>query len=129
MRKGSRNPPGGGIVSVSAPPPPGRASSDELNRAAPSSPHPASSNPSRPAAISPRTGRATALDLQQNEGVEHPEDSEEDRRAIEVALDHRAAPEGAAATADPEGAGEAGVLPRMQEHEEDQDDRDEDLRD
>ena len=47
------------------------------------------------------------LDLQQHQGVDDEEDREEDRRPIQVALDHRAAAEGAAAAADAEGAGEA----------------------
>ena len=57
------------------------------------------------------------------------EDREEDRRAVEVALDHRAAAEGAAAAADPEGAREPGVFPRVQEDEEDQDAGDDHLED
>ena len=41
---------------------------------------------------------------------------------VEVALDHRAAAERAAATADAEGAGEARVFSRVQQDQEDQDD-------
>ncbi len=44
-----------------------------------------------------REGDQLALDLQQQEGVQHEEDREEDRRAIQVALDHRAAADRAAA--------------------------------
>ena len=51
------------------------------------------------------------LDLQQDDRVDDEEDGEEDRRPVEVALDHRAAAEGAAAAADAEGAGEARVFP------------------
>src|SRR5690349_11621524 len=66
-------------------------------------------------------------DLQQDEGVDHEEDREEDRRAVEVALDHRAAAEGAAPAADAEGAGEAGVFARVQQDQEDQHDGDDHL--
>ena len=52
------------------------------------------------------------------------QDREEDRPAVEVALDQRAAHAGAARGADAEGAREPGVLARVQEHQEDQDDRD-----
>ena len=52
-------------------------------------------------------------------------DPEHDRPAVEVALDERAAAEGPSARApDAEGTGESRVLARVQEHEEDQDDRD-----
>ena len=70
-----------------------------------------------------------SADLQQQEGVEDEEDREEDRRAIQVALDHRAAAEGAAAAADAKGAREPRVFARMQEHQEDEDDGDDHLQD
>ena len=63
------------------------------------------------------------LNLQQDDVVEHEEDREEDRGAIEVALDHRAAPEGAAPAADAEGTGEAGIFARVKKDEEDEDAR------
>ena len=64
--------------------------------------------------------RSRLLDLQQYDGVEDEQDREEDRRPVEVALDHRAAAEGAAAAADAEGAGEAGVFAGVQQDQEDQ---------
>lgn len=71
--------------------------------------------------------RGRDLDLQQDDRVEDEDDREEDRPAVQVSLDQRAAPEGASRLADPERAREPRVLPRVQEHKEDQDDRDEDL--
>jgi hypothetical protein len=71
---------------------------------------------------------ATDLEeLQQHEDVDHEEDREEDRPAVQVALDERAAAERAAAAADAEGAGEAGVLARVQQHEQHDDHRQGDL--
>src|SRR4051794_10046218 len=64
----------------------------------------------------------SVLDLQQKEGVEREDDGEEDRRAVQVALDHRAAADRAATAADPEGAGEAGVFARVEQDQEDQHD-------
>jgi very-short-patch-repair endonuclease len=79
-----------------------------------------------PERVAADVGRA--LDLQQQEGVQHEQDAEEDGRAVEVLLDHRAAAKAAAAgTADAEGAGQACVFPRVQEDEEDQDHRDDHL--
>ncbi len=68
-------------------------------------------------------------DLEQDDRVDDEEHGKEDRPAVEVALDERAAAERAAASADPERAREAGVLARVQKHEEDHDDRDQDLND
>ena len=50
-----------------------------------------------------------------------------DGPAVEVALHERPAAERPRARADAEGAGETGVLARMQEHEHDQDDREDHL--
>jgi MFS family permease len=65
------------------------------------------------------------LDLQEDDRVGHEQDPEHDRPAVEVALDERASAEGPRARApDAEGTGEARVLARVQEHQEDQDNRD-----
>ena len=72
---------------------------------------------------------AARLDLQQDEGVDGEEDREEDRRPVEVSLDHRATAEGAAAAADPERSREPGVFARVQQDQEDQDEGDQDLED
>jgi predicted MFS family arabinose efflux permease len=70
------------------------------------------------------------LDLQQDDRVHEQRDAERDRPAVQVALDERAAPERARpGAADAERAREPGVLPRMQQHEEDQDHGDEHLQD
>jgi hypothetical protein len=70
-----------------------------------------------------------ALDLQKHDSVHHEHDREEDRPAIQVALHERAASGSASPPADAERAGHPRVLPRVQQDEEDQDDRDEDLQD
>ena len=62
--------------------------------------------------------------------VHEQRDTEADRPAVQVALDQRAAAERARArAADAERARQAGVLPRVQEHEEDEHDADEYLQD
>jgi len=69
-------------------------------------------------------------DLQQDDRVREQRDAERDRPPVQVALDERAAAEGPGAGAtDAEGAGEAAVLPRVQEHEEHERHGDEDLQD
>src|SRR5919206_120356 len=55
------------------------------------------------------TRRGALLNLQQHDHVRHEQDREEDRPAIEVALDERAAPERAGAGADAEGARQSRV--------------------
>src|SRR5665811_2382381 len=88
----------------------------------PSSTTPPASSPTRTSPCStPNCAErpSRSLKLEQHQGVDGEEDREEDRRAVEVALDHRAAAEGAAPAADAEGAGETGVFARVQEHEED----------
>jgi MFS family permease len=66
--------------------------------------------------------------LQQNDRVHGHQHGEHDGPAIQVPLHQRAAPEGAGAgAADPERAREPRVLARVQQHEEDQDDADQDL--
>ena len=66
------------------------------------------------------------LDLQQDDRVREQRDAERDGPAVQVALDQRAAPERARArAADAERAREPGVLPRVKQHEEDQDHGDE----
>jgi predicted MFS family arabinose efflux permease len=73
---------------------------------------------------------ADGLDLQQDDRVHEQRDAKPDRPPIQVALDERAAPEGTGAgAADAERAREAAVLPRVQQHEEDQRHGDEDLQD
>jgi MFS family permease len=70
-----------------------------------------------------------ALDLQQQNRVDDERDREPDRPAVQVALDEGAAAERAGArTADAERAREPRILARVQQHEEDQDDGDEDLK-
>lgn len=75
-----------------------------------------------------RTIPVVALDLQQRDRVRHEEQREHDGPAVQVAL-HEGAARAAAGGADAEGAGHAGVLPRVQEDQEDQPDGDEDLDD
>jgi MFS family permease len=66
-----------------------------------------------------------ALDLQQDYGVDDQRDAERNGPAVQVALDERAAAEGPRArAADAKSAGEPRILARVQQHEEDQDDRD-----
>ena len=67
-------------------------------------------------------------DLQEEDRV-HPErDGKPDRPAVQVALDERAAPEGArTGAADAERAREPAVLARVQKHQEDEDEADPDL--
>src|SRR4051794_28916766 len=72
--------------------------------------------------------RIGTLDLQQKDGVRHERDGEADGPAVEVALHQRAA-RGAAGRPDAERARHPSVFPRVQQDEEDQDDRDEDLHD
>src|SRR5665811_2555342 len=96
----------------------------------PSSTTPPASSPTRTSPCStPNCAErpSRSLKLEQHQGVDGEEDREEDRRAVEVALDHRAAAEGTAPAADAEGAGEAGVFARVQEDQEDHDDGDQDL--
>jgi predicted MFS family arabinose efflux permease len=70
----------------------------------------------------------SSSDLQQDYRVDDERDRERDGPAVEVPLDERASAEGAGARAtDPERSRESRVLARVQQHEEDQDDRDEDL--
>jgi hypothetical protein len=68
-----------------------------------------------------------ASDLQERDRVGEEEHGEPDRPAVEVALDHRAAPEGPGAAAHAERAREARVLAGVHQHEQDEDHRDEDL--
>ena len=68
------------------------------------------------------------LELQQREGVRDEQDREQDRPAVQVALHQRAAGRPAGG-ADAEGARHPRVLPGVQQYQEDQHDRDEDLHD
>jgi predicted MFS family arabinose efflux permease len=69
-------------------------------------------------------------DLEQHDRVDHERNGEHDRPAVQVALDQRAAAEGTrTGAADAERAREPRVLARVQQHQEDQHDRDEDLQD
>ena len=69
-------------------------------------------------------------DLQEDDRVHEQRDAEADRPPVQVALHERAAAEGpGAGAADAERAGEAAVLPRVQQHEEHERHRDEDLQD
>jgi hypothetical protein len=65
--------------------------------------------------------------LEENDRVHEEQDREEDRPAVEVPLDHRATAEGSGPAAYAEGAGEPGILPRVHQHQQDEDDRDDDL--
>jgi MFS family permease len=68
---------------------------------------------------------ADGLNFEQDDGVDDQRDAERDGPAVQVALDERAAPEGSRArAADAERAGQPRVLARVQQHQEDQDDRD-----
>ena len=64
---------------------------------------------------------------EQEDRVQHEQDREEDRPAVEVALDHRAPAERTLTAADPESAGQTGVFAGVHQHEEDQDHADRDL--
>jgi MFS family permease len=65
------------------------------------------------------------LNLQQDDRVDDERDAERNRPAVQVALDERSAAERPGTrAADAEGAGETRVLARVQQHEEDQNDRD-----
>jgi hypothetical protein len=68
-------------------------------------------------------------DLQQRERVREQQAGEDDRPAVEVALDHRSATERPGAAADAEGARESRVLAGVHQHEQDQDHADSDLQD
>ena len=69
------------------------------------------------------------LDLQEDDGVDAERDRERDGPAIEVPLDERSAAKRArTGAADAERARQPSVLTRVQEHEEDQDEADEDLK-
>jgi MFS family permease len=73
---------------------------------------------------------AGGLNLEKDDRVDDERDREADRPPIQVPLHERAAAKRArASAADAERAGEPRVLARVQEHQEDQDDRDEDLDD
>jgi UDP-GlcNAc:undecaprenyl-phosphate GlcNAc-1-phosphate transferase len=66
-------------------------------------------------------------DLEQHDHVHDPEDREHDRPAVQVSLHERTAAERPGAGADAERARQPGVLPRVQEHEQGHDDREDDL--
>jgi predicted MFS family arabinose efflux permease len=70
------------------------------------------------------------LDLQQDDDVDDEREREPDRPPVQVPLDERTAAERASArAADPERPRETGIFARMQQDQEDQDDRQEDLDD
>jgi predicted MFS family arabinose efflux permease len=70
------------------------------------------------------------LYLEQDDRVDDQRDAEHHGPPVQVALDERAAPEWAGAgAADPERAREPRILARVQQHQEDQDDADQDLQD
>jgi MFS family permease len=72
--------------------------------------------------------RTSSLDLQQDERVHDQRDREHHGPPVQVPFDERAAPERAGArAADAERTGETRVLARVQQHQEDEDDRDQDL--
>lgn len=73
--------------------------------------------------------QAGSADLEQGDRVAEQQDREHDRPAVEVALDHRTAAQRPSPGADPKGAGEAGVLAGVHQHQEHQDDRDQHLQD
>jgi MFS family permease len=76
----------------------------------------------------PSLSRGGALDLQQYDGVGGERDGEADRPAVQVSLDEGAAPKRATTgSTDAERPRQAAVLPRVQQHQEDQDHRQEDL--
>src|SRR5665213_1173914 len=68
-------------------------------------------------------------DADQHDRVDHEQDREADRPAIQVALDERAAAQRPSAATDAEGTRQAGVLARVHEDQEHQADADEDLDD
>jgi predicted MFS family arabinose efflux permease len=74
------------------------------------------------------TAANASLDLQQDDDVDDERHREPDRPAVQVSLDERASAERAAAgAADPERSRKTRVLARMEQDQEDQDDRQEDL--
>jgi hypothetical protein len=79
-------------------------------------------------AIERGAGAGEESDLQEQDRVDEQHDGEADGPAVEVALDHRATPEGPGAGADTKGAGEARVLAGVHEHQEDQADGNRDLK-
>ncbi len=86
------------------------------------------SAPARPAAAR-RAALLRPGPLEQHDRVDQEQHAEEDRPAVEVLLDHRAAAERALAAADAEGPGQARILAGVHQHEEDHDDCDRDLED
>jgi hypothetical protein len=92
--------------------------------------NPAGGLPPEPATDPAAALAAGGLNLEQDDRVHEQRDAEHDRPAVQVALDERAAPEWARpGAADAERAREPGILPRMQQHEEDQDHGDKYLED
>jgi MFS family permease len=98
-----------------------------LRRTEPAPSEPSPSEPSAyPSGGLPPDGLSS--DFEKDDRVDHQRHPEADRPAVQVPLDERAAPERARArAADPERAREPSVLARVQQHQEDQDDRDHDL--
>jgi hypothetical protein len=74
-----------------------------------------------------RGGAREGSDLEQRDRVPEEHAREEDRPAVEVALDHRAAAERPGAAADAEGTGETRILAGVHEHEQHQHDGNDDL--
>jgi hypothetical protein len=74
-----------------------------------------------------RGGAGDGSDLEQRDRVREEHAREDDRPAVEIALDHRAAAERPGAAADAERAGEARILAGVHEHEQDQHDGNDDL--
>ena len=82
--------------------------------------HPNGSDAAYIAATGSEATRPTRRRFEQDDRVHRERDREPDRPAVQVALDERAAAERALAGADAEGAGQARVLARVHEHQEDQ---------
>jgi CheY-like chemotaxis protein len=73
--------------------------------------------------------RSRSGNLDENDGVDHEQEREGDRPAVQVALHERAAAEGPSTAADAEGARQTGVLTRVHEDQEDHAHTDDDLDD
>src|SRR4051794_20272351 len=115
--------------------PSSRRSWEDTHTSVQSGAHSSAAQPvcSRCSAIAASRGWSTRVpsaaglaELDEDQRVDREDERGPDRPPVQVALDRRA---GRAALADAEGAGEPRVLPRVHEHEEDEEDRDEDLED
>src|SRR5580700_269993 len=90
-------------------------------------PRDAAKRPRKPLTDAAMRPRKPLADLDQDDRVDHERDREPDRPPVQVPLDERAAAERAGAGPHPERAREPGVLARVHQDQEHQDDTDDDL--